>query len=98
MITVIGIPLGLISFVIYGLLIYLSKIPAALWIGEKILKNEEKPYLPMVLGILILLLVGFIPYLGKFVSFVAIFFGIGSYLLNVKEAIQKPKTIEPLDE
>lgn len=98
LITVIGIPIGLISFVIYGLLLYLSKIPAGLWIGEKILKSEEKPYLPMILGMLLLLLVGFIPYLGRIISFIAILLGIGSYLLNIKETIQKSKKIKTLEE
>jgi len=95
-ITVIGIPLGIISFMLYGILLYLAKLPCALWIGNKILKGEEKPLLPMLLGIFLLLLVSYIPYLGRFVSFVAITFGIGSYLINIRNVLQKPKDIEPL--
>ena len=64
MITVIGIPLGVISFVLYGLLIYLAQLPGALWLGKLILKREEKPLLPVLLGVFILRLVSFIPYLG----------------------------------
>ena len=96
MITVIGIPIGIISFMLYGILLYLAKLPGALWIGSKILKEETKPLLPMLLGIFILMLVSFIPYLGAFVSFVAMVFGIGSYLINFKNVLQKPKDIEPL--
>jgi len=41
--------------------------------------------------------VSYIPYLGFFVSLVAITFGLGSYLINIKEALQKPKKdIDPL--
>ncbi|MBS3995346.1 MAG: hypothetical protein KGZ33_06080 [Alkaliphilus sp.] len=96
MLTVIGIPIGIISLMIYGVLLYLAKLPVALWIGSKILKGETKPLLPMILGIFILMLVSFIPYLGNFVSFVAIVFGIGSYMINLRNVFQKPKDIEPL--
>ncbi|QEK13116.1 polymer-forming cytoskeletal protein [Crassaminicella thermophila] len=96
MITVVGIPIGVISLILYGLLLYLAKIPAALLIGQKLLRNESKLLIKMIIGLIILSFVSFIPYLGKFISFMAIIFGIGSYLLNLKEAIKKPKNIEPL--
>lgn len=96
MITVIGIPIGIISLMGYGVLLYLAKLPAALWIGSKILKGENKPLLPMILGIFILMLVSFIPYLGNLVSFAAMVFGIGSYMINLRNVFQKPKDIEPL--
>ena len=96
MITVIGIPVGIIALLLYGLLLYLAKLPCALWIGNKILKGEEKPLLPMLLGIFLLKLVSYIPYLGGFVSFVAIIFGIGSILVNVKETIEKSRKVDPL--
>lgn len=97
MFTVIGIPLGVISLVLYGLVLYLAKLPGALWLGKVILKNEGKPLLPMLLGVFILMLVSYVPYLGGFVSLVAILFGIGAYLYNIREAIEnsrKPKIVE----
>ncbi|MDF2546623.1 MAG: polymer-forming cytoskeletal protein [Anaerosolibacter sp.] len=97
MITVVGIPLGVISFILYGLAIYLAKLPAALWLGRLILKGDEKPLLPVMLGVFILKLVSYIPYLGVFTSFVVVSFGIGAYLMNIKDVIQesrRPRIIE----
>ena len=94
--TVIGIPLGIISLILYGILLYLAKLPVGLWIGSKILKNEEKPLLPMLLGLVILLLISYIPYIGAFVSFVVLLFGIGTYLMNIQQALKKDKNIEEL--
>ncbi|MFZ5968220.1 MAG: hypothetical protein ACOYVK_13735 [Bacillota bacterium] len=97
MITVIGIPLGLITFMLYGIMVYLAKLPAGIWIGQKILKNEEKPLLPLLLGIIILMLISYIPYLGALVSLVAILFGIGSFLYNLRESIAKEKPKDLLE-
>ncbi|MBB6217584.1 cytoskeletal protein CcmA (bactofilin family) [Anaerosolibacter carboniphilus] len=98
MITVIGIPLGVISFVLYGLAIYLAQLPGALWLGRLILKGEEKPLLPILLGVFILRLVSFIPYLGGFVSFLAVSFGMGAYLINIVDAIQNSKGLKVIEE
>lgn len=96
MFTVIGIPLGIISLMLYGILLYLARLPVGLWIGSKILKNEEKPILPMLLGLVILLLVSYIPYIGRFTSFVVLLFGIGTYLINIQSALKKDKNIEEI--
>ncbi len=89
MITVIGIPISIISLMLYGILVYLAKLPCALWIGTKILKDEKKPLLPILIGIFILRFVSYIPYIGFLVTLVVTTFGLGSYLINIKEELQK---------
>lgn len=96
MFTVIGIPLGIIALMLYGILLYLARLPVGLWIGSKILKNEEKPILPMLLGLVILLLVAYIPYIGRFTSLVVLLFGIGTYLINIQSALKKDKNMEEI--
>ncbi|AOT69991.1 polymer-forming cytoskeletal protein [Geosporobacter ferrireducens] len=96
MFTVIGIPLGILSLILYGILLYLARLPVGLWIGRKILKNEEKSLLPMLLGLVILLLISYIPYIGRFISFAVLLFGIGTYLINIQRILKKDKPIEEL--
>lgn len=94
MITVVGIPLGLISLFLYIGLIYLAGLPAALWIGKKILKDEKRIWVTMLLGIVILFIGKCMPFIGPIISFVTIVFGMGSYLVNTKEMIQRSKNID----
>ncbi|HEX7101587.1 MAG TPA: polymer-forming cytoskeletal protein [Nitrolancea sp.] len=98
MITILGIPLGL------GLLIFL--IPA-LWFfgylvagtkfGAVILRqqNNPHPYLAALLGLILLQLIGLIPFIGGFVSFVAGILGTGALVLYAWKAWRGPGTAAP---
>jgi hypothetical protein len=70
MFTVIGIPLALVSLVIWGVLLYLSQIPVALIIGWLILTRGKETTSTglligaLALGLFILHLIGLIPVFG----------------------------------
>jgi len=86
MITVIGLPLGLIALALWGIGIYLSQIPAALVVGKLIIKRGEsqEPRGLMIgylaLGLFILLLLNWIPVLGFFIGLATALFGMGSLI------------------
>ncbi|MFC1967897.1 hypothetical protein ACFLVX_00690 [Chloroflexota bacterium] len=87
-ITVIGIPLGLISLALYGIAIYLTQIPVGLLIGRWIIgyfrEVETKAILVGALasGLAILTLLKLIPYLGFVIGLAAILLGLGALLVS----------------
>jgi len=98
MATILGIPLGL------GLLIFL--IPA-LWffgyltagtkLGAVILRQQTSnhPYLAAALGILLLQVIGLIPFIGGLIDFLAGIFGTGALVLLAWHAWRGPGTSAP---
>ena len=85
--TVVGLPLGLITLVLWGILLYLSQLPVALVIGHLILSHSrplEGTGLmigSLALGLLILELIKAIPFIGFLVSIAIALFGIGAYVV-----------------
>jgi hypothetical protein len=84
--TLIGYPLGVLSLYIFSILWYVSSIFIAVILGEKVIQifnkgKEVSLYLSFVIGMLILLIVGFIPILGFLVRIFVILFGFGTIIL-----------------
>jgi hypothetical protein len=88
-ITIIGLPVGLIALVLYGIAVYLSQIPVGFLIGRLILKRngeiESRGLFigALALGLAILLVLGLIPYVGGLVMLLTIMFGLGSLIVLV---------------
>ena len=86
MLTVIGIPLGIIALILWAIAVYLSQIPVALFMGWLILKNgqELKSRGIMVgifaLGLLITTLLVAIPYVGWIFGLLIAIFGLGTLI------------------
>lgn len=80
MITVIGIPLGILTFTLYFVLLYLSRIYAMSWIGSKVLKNST-PITTFMVGLVIYYLVGIVPIVGPLLKLLATLIGLGGVLL-----------------
>lgn len=92
MITFIGLPLAIISLIIYGLLIYLSIIPTAYYFGNLVFgKAIKNKYLLMILSLFILYLIRLIPFIGWLVSLISLIFGLGVYTKLIKESISSKK-------
>ena len=93
MITVIGLPLGIIGIIIYGLFAYLSTSVTGGVIGNviavKVFKKENMHiFLKYVVGIMLVQLLGLIPYVGPLFTGVATCFGFG-YLIH--KIFRQPK-------
>ena len=101
MVTIIGIPLGLISLVVWGILLFLCQIPVALLIGWMILSRKRDNYSYgflvglFTLGLACLYIVGAIPVIGWIIWLGVMIFGLGS-LTTTFQSRQKAKLTTPL--
>ena len=88
--TVIGIPIGLIALALYGIAVYLSQIPVALLIGRLIIRRstevESKGLLVgvLALGLIILIILRLIPFLGFWIGLATALFGLGAVVVSEK--------------
>ena len=98
LITVIGMSVSLITLILFGIAIYLSQIPVSLFIGRWIIgyfsKAEGQAVLvgSLALGLVILRLLRIIPFIGYFISLVAILLGLGAMVVTLQK--EKSKTRE----
>jgi len=88
-ITIIGLPVGLIALVLYGIAVYLSQIPIGFLIGRLIIRRngeiESRGLMigALALGLVILLVLSLIPYVGGLVGLLTIVFGLGSLVVSM---------------
>jgi hypothetical protein len=82
-ITLIGIPISLMLFAMYLAAIYLAKIWVGAFLGRILLKpsgtTKDEWLLGLLLGLFILTIVGFIPYLGGLVRLGVVCLGLGAF-------------------
>jgi len=80
-ITLVGIPISLMLFAVYMAAIYLAKIWVGAFLGQMVLNGVTKRnwLLGLLVGLLILTLVGFVPYLGGLVRLAVVCVGLGAF-------------------
>ncbi len=82
-ITLVGIPISLMLFPVYLTAIYLAKVWVGAFLGQILLKpagaTKGDWMLGLLLGLLILTIVGFIPYLGGLVRVGVVCLGLGAF-------------------
>lgn len=82
-ITLVGLPISLMLFALYLTGIYLAKIWVGAYLGQIILRpagaTKGDWALGLLVGLVILTVVGFIPYLGGLVRFGVICLGLGAF-------------------
>ena len=84
------IPIANLAFAVAGLL---GAIAIGLWIGKKILPRRELPFIPFLLGMVILAAISLIPLAGGLMILMLNLFGFGAVLLSRVGTVQ-PETIE----
>ena len=84
------IPIVNLAFAVAGLL---GAIATGLWIGKKILPRRELPFIPFLLGMVILAVISLIPLAGGLMILMLNLFGFGAVLLSRVGTVQ-PETIE----
>ncbi|UCG29371.1 MAG: hypothetical protein JSV53_07565 [candidate division WOR-3 bacterium] len=92
--TLIGYPLGLVAVYAYTILLYVSSLFVAVVVGEKVIQlfrkgKEVSLYLSFITGMLILLVVSFIPILNFLVRILVILFGFGSVMLGTWQVLKE---------
>jgi len=87
-ITIIGIPVGLITLALWGIAMYLAQIPVGLFIGRWIVAHFREvdgkaiTVGTLALGLVILKLLRLIPHLGFFIGLAVIIFGLGAVVAS----------------
>lgn len=87
MVLVLTIPLGIIGIFLLLILLFIGKIPTAIWLGRRVLafgrESEPSPYLSLALGLIAIYLLKLIPYLGWVVWYAVTSAGIGAMILAI---------------
>lgn len=82
MFTVVGIPLGIMTLFVYGLVWYVAKVVAGLAVGSLILSRKDKKIagllLSLALGLLVTELISVIPFVGWLFDFILMLAGMGA--------------------
>ena len=82
-ITLVGLPVSLMLLATYLVAIYLAKVWVGAYLGQMLLKpagaTKSDWLLGLLVGLLILTIVGFIPYLGGLVRFGMVCLGLGAF-------------------
>jgi len=97
-ITVVGLPLGIITMLLWGILLYLSQLPVSIVVGHLILGRrkplEGKGFMigSLALGLLVLALLKWIPFLGFFVSLAIALFGMGAFVVTCRRWMQSHRS------
>ncbi len=86
MITVIGIPLGLVVLIAWIIWLVFSGVPVGTYIGGRLLRSAS-PYWALLVGLLILLVLMAIPIIGGITKFVTILIGLAVYARATKGMI-----------
>jgi hypothetical protein len=93
-ITLVGLPLSLMLFAAYLAAIYLAKIWVGAFLGRMILKpagaTKGDWLLGLLAGLLILTIVGFIPYLGGLIRLGVVCLGLGAFAWQLYRASRSP--------
>ena len=96
--TVIGLPIGLISLALWGIALYLSQIPAALFLGRLIIRpatatgSRGLQIGAFAAGLVIIVILRNIPYLGFIVGLAVFLFGLGSIIALVNKPADQTTT------
>ena len=100
MVTVIGIPLGMLMGIVYWVAMYLSKIIVAVFIGQWLAKRFKWPELHkgvwyVLLGLVILALLNMIPFVKFIVGLLTVVAGLGALILAHYKATPENATSNP---
>jgi cytoskeletal protein CcmA (bactofilin family) len=79
--TVVGIPLGVLLLFMISALMYGARVFFGLWLGKAIfsrLGKESKPWMEMVLGLFVLLILTSLPWIGFLIYLLVSFIAIGA--------------------
>jgi len=85
--TIIGIPAALVGILVYGAVIMLGSVIGALMVGRLVIDRFglKSMYVALVTGILVMVALGELPWIGGFISLAVLFTGIGGLVTATHE-------------
>lgn len=86
MVTVVGVPLGLIVFALFVIVVYVTKVFVAAWFASHLLNFSKKLsrlklFFGVAAGLLIYYVLGLIPYVGWLIHLVLFLIGVGALMM-----------------
>ncbi len=95
LVTWIGIPLGVLLLVSFGMLLYLAKVPVALMVGSRLMRGRPAPSpraaLPVLaFGLVVLYAAAALPMVGWVVWLLIVFYGMGAFALAILAGEREP--------
>ena len=102
MITVVGIPLGLIALLLYGVALFSAQVFVGMTLGRILLSfvsdanRRLMQFLGLLLGLLILFGISYIPYVGSWAPLIVAIFGLGGLMLAIgRLRKEQPRAASP---
>jgi len=98
MVTVIGIPLAIVTALLYGIVVYLSTVPFAIWLGRLVpgartRVGRQGVLLSFLIGGIVVLVVQVIPVVGPILSLIAACVGLGAIMLRTLALRREPQVV-----
>ena len=97
MLTLVGLPLGLATGLLFGVALYAAKLPIAILVGDRLLglagRPGASPYAALALGVPLLYLLFAIPYVGWLLWLAATWLGLGAMVVSARRHLE-PRTGE----
>ena len=97
-ILIITIPAVALAFIAYAILLYLSQVPVAAFVGDWVLRRLGRPASPfaaLAVGVPILYLIFKIPVIGTLALFATVFTGFGAIVVTIWTVRQARRTQPP---
>jgi cytoskeletal protein CcmA (bactofilin family) len=97
LVTVLGLPIGLMAIALYLVAIFLVRVFVIMWLGRALLSwggREVRDGWALVVGVVVYSVVTLIPFVGGGVALAAIVFGLGASLLADRALYVAPKERE----
>ena len=93
LLPLVTIPLSVLAALLYVVVLYVAKIPVALWLGGLLLRGLGRPLgrgvVALCIGVPLLYLLFEIPYLGGLVWLATVFLGLGSMAVALWRALRR---------
>ncbi len=92
----VGIPAGIISGLLYAIMIYVSRIYIGVWIGRKLLGYYKESLIatffwPLVVGTIIIALFVLIPFIGRLLKLFLLLIGLGAMWVVIWRSVKPVK-------
>jgi cytoskeletal protein CcmA (bactofilin family) len=87
LLTVVGIPLSIAGVVVFAVLLWVASVYGALAVGTWVLSlaDSENRWAALVVGVAVVALADFVPFVGGLVSFLVLLVGLGAFVSVVRE-------------
>ena len=89
-ITLLGLPIGIVLMALYGVVLYLGRVYAMTWLGQMLLRrmsDSSSLAWSFVLGLIVYMILSFLPIVGDVVTLLTVVLGLGSLLVAERDLV-----------